>query len=372
MQSKVIEKSIPVLKFAMKSEPEKPKEPEEPKTTTTITQSTSKSNSKSKTATTKPKKTKSRNGCLTCKKKRLKCGEEKPFCLNCTKKNIVCGGYSMNFKWKDLSQSTKGQKMIKASSSDTKNNTNKKKIKREEPVYTTQNVSSPDKKPGSVTNVKNSSPENNRTTSSDPAGNSNLLQEALEAATLGVTGKSTQEIAIANALIASGKNPDLAAAIASTLNGLANTVEQQHLAQQQKSSLPTSVEQTGLVGSAGEVNRNQSFTSIASLLNKKHSPNGDTTETESNSTKSVADEVPISVGIKVDPENEMMSGIPVSHKPTPGADSNVSSSMLDSLVNAATKASQSSSGLDNNPYPPDLFQDHSSTHHDLPPPLMDN
>ncbi|CAI5756790.1 unnamed protein product [Candida verbasci] len=48
------------------------------------------------------KRTKSRNGCLTCKKKRLKCDETKPSCLNCMRKNIECGGYSINFKWKSF------------------------------------------------------------------------------------------------------------------------------------------------------------------------------------------------------------------------------------------------------------------------------
>ncbi|KAI3402393.2 hypothetical protein KGF56_004801 [Candida oxycetoniae] len=48
--------------------------------------------------------TKSRNGCLTCKKKRLKCDETKPACINCTKKNIRCGGYATNFKWKSFKE----------------------------------------------------------------------------------------------------------------------------------------------------------------------------------------------------------------------------------------------------------------------------
>ncbi|PPJ53658.1 hypothetical protein CBER1_00768 [Cercospora berteroae] len=49
----------------------------------------------------KPKQTKSRNGCSTCKAKRLKCGEEKPGCLNCSKRNVVCGGYKKVFQWRD-------------------------------------------------------------------------------------------------------------------------------------------------------------------------------------------------------------------------------------------------------------------------------
>ncbi|KAI5371168.1 putative zn(2)-C6 fungal-type DNA-binding domain, fungal transcription factor [Septoria linicola] len=49
----------------------------------------------------KPKQTKSRNGCSTCKAKRLKCGEEKPGCLNCSKRNVPCGGYKKVFQWRD-------------------------------------------------------------------------------------------------------------------------------------------------------------------------------------------------------------------------------------------------------------------------------
>ncbi|EME87262.1 uncharacterized protein MYCFIDRAFT_127593 [Pseudocercospora fijiensis CIRAD86] len=50
----------------------------------------------------KPKQTKSRNGCATCKLKRLKCGEEKPGCLQCAKRNIVCGGYKKTFQWREF------------------------------------------------------------------------------------------------------------------------------------------------------------------------------------------------------------------------------------------------------------------------------
>ncbi|CAK4031667.1 related to fungal transcriptional regulatory [Lecanosticta acicola] len=49
----------------------------------------------------KPKQTKSRNGCVTCKAKRLKCGEEKPACQNCAKRKIPCGGYKKVFQWRD-------------------------------------------------------------------------------------------------------------------------------------------------------------------------------------------------------------------------------------------------------------------------------
>ncbi|KIW09847.1 hypothetical protein PV08_11948 [Exophiala spinifera] len=34
------------------------------------------------------------NGCLTCKKRRIKCDEGKPFCQRCLKSNFECGGYA--------------------------------------------------------------------------------------------------------------------------------------------------------------------------------------------------------------------------------------------------------------------------------------
>ncbi|KAG9242781.1 fungal-specific transcription factor domain-containing protein [Calycina marina] len=49
---------------------------------------------------------KSRNGCLRCKAKRLKCDEMKPECLQCTRKKVVCPG----FQTKPLIWSTKHEK----------------------------------------------------------------------------------------------------------------------------------------------------------------------------------------------------------------------------------------------------------------------
>ncbi|GKZ19326.1 hypothetical protein AbraIFM66951_005555 [Aspergillus brasiliensis] len=50
----------------------------------------------------KPKQSKSRNGCGTCKKKRLKCDETKPTCIQCRKRNATCEGYTKEFKWRNL------------------------------------------------------------------------------------------------------------------------------------------------------------------------------------------------------------------------------------------------------------------------------
>ncbi|KAF2834256.1 hypothetical protein M501DRAFT_1020927 [Patellaria atrata CBS 101060] len=42
---------------------------------------------------------KSRNGCLHCKDKRLKCDETKPSCTNCLTRDITCPGYKKSLKW---------------------------------------------------------------------------------------------------------------------------------------------------------------------------------------------------------------------------------------------------------------------------------
>ncbi|KAF2809949.1 uncharacterized protein BDZ99DRAFT_387453 [Mytilinidion resinicola] len=49
---------------------------------------------------TKRKQSKSRNGCSTCKAKRLKCDETKPTCQQCTRRGVPCGGYKKDFKWR--------------------------------------------------------------------------------------------------------------------------------------------------------------------------------------------------------------------------------------------------------------------------------
>ncbi|KAK2879991.1 hypothetical protein FQN49_000684 [Arthroderma sp. PD_2] len=54
----------------------------------------------------KPKQSKSRNGCVTCKSKRLKCDETKPTCQQCQKRNVTCGGYKKDFKWRSFEESS--------------------------------------------------------------------------------------------------------------------------------------------------------------------------------------------------------------------------------------------------------------------------
>jgi hypothetical protein len=42
---------------------------------------------------------KTRTGCVTCKKRRVKCGEEKPHCLRCRKAGRICDGYQVPKAW---------------------------------------------------------------------------------------------------------------------------------------------------------------------------------------------------------------------------------------------------------------------------------
>ncbi|KAK9467080.1 fungal-specific transcription factor domain-containing protein [Lipomyces arxii] len=64
----------------------------------------------------KPKLSKSRNGCVTCKAKRLKCDEVKPTCLQCQKRNVECGGYKRDFKWRLFEEPSLTKRRPKATS----------------------------------------------------------------------------------------------------------------------------------------------------------------------------------------------------------------------------------------------------------------
>ncbi|CAI6263454.1 unnamed protein product [Periconia digitata] len=57
-------------------------------------------------AGTKRKQSKSRNGCVTCKAKRLKCDETKPTCQQCARRTVACGGYKKDFKWRPFVETT--------------------------------------------------------------------------------------------------------------------------------------------------------------------------------------------------------------------------------------------------------------------------
>ncbi|KAK2747758.1 hypothetical protein FQN57_001788 [Myotisia sp. PD_48] len=43
--------------------------------------------------------TRSRNGCWTCRARRKKCDEKRPFCTPCERRSLQCGGYGPRLKW---------------------------------------------------------------------------------------------------------------------------------------------------------------------------------------------------------------------------------------------------------------------------------
>lgn len=169
----------------------------------------------------KPKKTKSRNGCVTCKKRRLKCDETKPLCQNCIKKGIVCGGYAINFKWRDFSETGNTHKTFSTSLAAATTTA----AAAAAPVDHKAAVATVTAGPSAAVRPEQSVPSlpSDAGSHHEHHLSHNPLQRALEEATLSVTGKSAQEIALANVLIANGKNPELAAAVASTLSGLVNS-----------------------------------------------------------------------------------------------------------------------------------------------------
>lgn len=82
------------------------------KTTTTPppTQAQKTADAPSANGAAKRKQTKSRNGCITCKAKRLKCDETKLACMQCARRGVVCGGYKKDFKWRPFEESNLSSK----------------------------------------------------------------------------------------------------------------------------------------------------------------------------------------------------------------------------------------------------------------------
>ncbi|PQE30854.1 c6 finger domain-containing protein [Rutstroemia sp. NJR-2017a WRK4] len=93
-----------------------PKPPPPPKKRKQSTSKASNPSAKKETGITKPKQSKSRNGCITCKAKRLKCDESKPSCQQCYKRSVTCGGYKKDFKWRPFEEATFSNKVAPAPS----------------------------------------------------------------------------------------------------------------------------------------------------------------------------------------------------------------------------------------------------------------
>ncbi|EFW18614.1 predicted protein [Coccidioides posadasii str. Silveira] len=43
--------------------------------------------------------TRSRTGCWTCRSRRIKCDEKRPFCTSCVTRGLKCAGYKVRLKW---------------------------------------------------------------------------------------------------------------------------------------------------------------------------------------------------------------------------------------------------------------------------------
>ncbi|KAI5807895.1 hypothetical protein DFH27DRAFT_478885 [Peziza echinospora] len=57
--------------------------------------------SASASAAAKASRKRTKTGCLTCRKRRIKCGEERPICGNCVKSKRLCEGYNQRVVFKD-------------------------------------------------------------------------------------------------------------------------------------------------------------------------------------------------------------------------------------------------------------------------------
>lgn len=182
--------------------------------------------------------TKSRNGCNTCKIKRLKCDEQKPACNNCLKKNIICGGYAQRFKWRNFSD---GKEEPRTTTNETfagrkTNDSNKMALIQTTPNafgqnFIGQNLSHGINGPVKIPNMpvanksssKNSASSNSNSNGCPPKISPSKppvmvkqeeaemkplsLKDHMELAALSVVGKSSKEIKFENDLLAKGINP---------------------------------------------------------------------------------------------------------------------------------------------------------------------
>ncbi|GME98998.1 unnamed protein product [Ambrosiozyma monospora] len=152
----------------------------------------------------KPHNSKSRHGCITCKKHKIKCDETKPQCKNCVNRGLLCGGYVQTFRFKDMTFDNDG---VPSSASSKK----KSKPSKSSHVLRLDELESQE------------------------AGDSKMT-ELFKSATLSITGKSYQEILIENHLKGVGKNPNLATELNQVINnfkqdGTSSTSSTPHMTQ---------------------------------------------------------------------------------------------------------------------------------------------
>ncbi|QSZ34049.1 hypothetical protein DSL72_005629 [Monilinia vaccinii-corymbosi] len=74
-----------------------------------------------------------KTGCLTCRKRRIKCGEEKPTCQNCSKSKRHCEGYNQRVVFKDPLSATRGPFAQTNSSSSGSGRSNQRRVEAPKP-----------------------------------------------------------------------------------------------------------------------------------------------------------------------------------------------------------------------------------------------
>lgn len=203
---------------------------------------------------------KSRNGCNTCKIKRLKCDEQKPECNNCLKKNIVCGGYAQRFKWRNFSDGKEEPRANEPFAGRKTNDANKLALVQLTPNAFEHNVIGPNSThenggPGRnaqtlitkkhtskvpfTSNINNKVPSKISPAkltvmvkSEDVEMKPLSLSEHMELAALSVVGKSSKEIEFEHDLLAKGINPqayyDHSPGPTGSSNGVADQRQRMH------------------------------------------------------------------------------------------------------------------------------------------------
>ncbi|GMG25636.1 unnamed protein product [Ambrosiozyma monospora] len=159
--------------------------------------------SSSSKRTDKPHNSKSRHGCITCKKHKIKCDETKPQCKNCVNRGLLCGGYVQTFKFKGMTFDNDG--VPSSTSSKKKSKSSKAKVLRLDELESQE-------------------------------ADDSKMSELFKSATLSITGKSYQEILIENHLKGVGKNPNLATELNQVINnfkqdGASSTSSTPHMTQ---------------------------------------------------------------------------------------------------------------------------------------------
>ncbi|KAG7887795.1 hypothetical protein KL936_003813 [Ogataea polymorpha] len=119
---------------------------------------------------------KSRSGCNTCRRNKIKCDEHKPQCHNCQSRGIECGGYTRVFKFKEIKSAHGGR---------------------------SKNISNSEE-----TDVFPLQPSDSQ------------LSQVFHHAVRSITGKTYEQLVLEQHLARKGKNPQLASELESVLKEL--------------------------------------------------------------------------------------------------------------------------------------------------------